>query len=78
MDFHKRLVIREHFDARRGDISKTGLVQANGKVSRPANRARNKVMVCHIDVRKSAPGANERRNAYGVRQECGEAGERRM
>lgn len=34
-----RLVICEHFDARQSDISQTGIVQANGKVSRPANGA---------------------------------------
>jgi len=40
----QHLLIREHFDARRSDVSQTGLVQANGEVRRPANGARNKVM----------------------------------
>jgi hypothetical protein len=77
-NFHKCLVVREYFDARRSDVSKTGLVQANGEVSRPANRARNKVMVCHIDVKRARYERTNGEKAYGVHEECGEAGERRM
>ena len=41
----QHLLIREHFDSRRSDVSQTGHVQANGEVHRPANGARNKVMI---------------------------------
>jgi hypothetical protein len=41
-----RLVICEHFNARQGDISQTGVVQANGEVSRPANVAGRESMLC--------------------------------
>ncbi|KAN0109352.1 hypothetical protein V8E52_009396 [Russula decolorans] len=40
-----RLVICEHFNARQGDISQTGVVQANGEVSRPANVAGRESML---------------------------------
>ena len=41
----QHLLIHEHFDANRSDVSQTGIVQANGEVRRPANGSRNKVII---------------------------------
>jgi hypothetical protein len=37
-------MIHEHFNARRGDISQTGVAQANGEVGRPANSTGSKLL----------------------------------
>jgi len=39
------LVVREHLNTLRSDVSQAGLVQANGEVGRPADGAGNKSMV---------------------------------
>lgn len=82
----QHLLIREHFDARRSDVSQTGLVQANGEVRRPANAPRNKVMICRKKggrkrgsfVTTSASRMKKRkRETHGGCEERGEAGEER-
>jgi len=75
------LLIREHFDARRSDVSQTGLVQANGEVRRPANGSRNKVMIFRKRTEREGLCYNqratneERRGTHGGCEERGEAGE---
>ena len=81
---HQQLVIREHLNASRSDVSQTGLVQANREVSRPANCSRSKYIV--FQMKKKGPchkmrGTKERTprlTAHGTLGDNGEEGEPRM
>jgi len=74
-------MIREHLDASRSDVSQTGSIQANGEVSRPANGAGNKFMICFCLLKspchKERVTDEKNRETHGAREECGHTGEER-